>query len=61
MTDELNTTLLTPVGESIELPLPADPADLLSLEERVALRSDLDEIARGRREAETASANLRLC
>ncbi len=60
MTEHDDGSVLEPVGTSVELPLPKDPTELLSEGERISLRLDLNEIARGRREAETASANLRL-
>jgi hypothetical protein len=49
-----------PIGTGKRLALPADPQELLSDSDRKTLREDLDRIARDRREAETASANLRL-
>lgn len=40
--------------------LPDNPSDLLSRDERRELRDDLAQLARLRRDAETASASLRL-
>jgi len=46
--------------ESIAAALPADPDDLLSDDQKSSLAADLAKLARLRREAEIASASLRL-
>lgn len=57
----MSETVLPPLSpDSVTDKLPHDPNDLLTGAERRKLDDDLAELARLRREAETASASLRL-
>ena len=57
----VSETVLPPLSpDSVTDKLPRDPSDLLTGDERHQLDDDLAQLAQLRREAETASASLRL-
>ena len=57
----MSESVLPPLAsDSVTDQLPDDPSDLLSSDERRELDADLAQLAQLRREAETASASLRL-